>query len=138
MQNNLKIPLVRGILKCLIKSLSYTCKHLSIADDTVLWNGLSCMEKHTIKSMLAVRNCCDFFCFVCLFVYKIVFECLDLISRVFPALSCCLLHLWSHPEGRCRTESVPLHVGDTWCVHLAIASKQYIHHIYYTTFYIVC
>lgn len=48
-------------------------------------------------------------------------RCSDLISCVFPALSCCLLHLWSHLEGWCRTESVPLHVGDTRYLHLANA-----------------
>lgn len=41
--------------------------------------------------------------------------CSDIIISVFPTLTCCLLHIWSHPEGWCRTESVPLNVGDTKC-----------------------
>lgn len=49
----------------------------------------------------------------------------DLISRVFPALPCCLFHLWSHPEGWCWTESVPLHVGHTRYVHLVNASTRW-------------
>lgn len=54
----------------------------------------------------------------------IVSLCSDLISSVFPALSWCLLHLWSHSEGWCRTESVPLHVGDTQYVHPAKSSTH--------------
>lgn len=44
----------------------------------------------------------------------------DIIGSVFPTLTCCLLHIWSHPEGGCRTESVPFHVGDTKCVNLIL------------------
>lgn len=66
--------------------------------------------------------------------FLFMFLCSDLICGVFPALSCCLLHLWSHPEGWCRTESVPLHVGDTPYVHLANTSTVY--SIYCTVYYI--
>lgn len=71
--------------------------------------------------------CAGFFIIVCL--------CSDLISSVFPALSCCLLHLWSHPEGRCRTESVPLHVGDTQYVLYSVYSVLYI--ILYSIHYVI-
>lgn len=59
-----------------------------------------------------------------LFYKKNMFLCSDLINSVFLTLSCGLLHLWSHLEGRRRTKSVPLHVGDTQYVYLATRCKS--------------
>lgn len=80
-----------------------------------------------VQSLQYNSVCAGFFIIVCL--------CSDLISSVFPALSCCLLHLWSHPEGRCRTESVPLHVGDTQYVLYSVYSVLYI--ILYSIHYVI-
>lgn len=67
-------------------------------------------QKRKKKPMLYFINEIHFVLMLCL--------CSDIISSVFPTLTCCLLHFWSHPEGGCRTESVPFNVGGTRYVDL--------------------
>lgn len=89
----------------------------------LIWDNKVTGTYHFSQSWLKAPHCSE--CrtqTLTLFSFFMVCLCSDLINSVFPALSCCLLHLWSHPEGRCRTESVPLHVGDTRYVHLVNAS----------------